>query len=232
MLDGFGIRNGGRVLPVVIRDERRQEPPGLPLVRGVVIDLQRRELTVAERQVHPARPDPLGTGEQVRVEPDLGDGARLGGPGKLRVDHFVVVPGRAWLTVRRGEQPGPDEEVRTTEQGRAVGRLVSQEHALVHDVGTAADGCQRGLRGVGLRSFGDLRHVPAGRAEPPEHRRLVRLAACHQVLEADIERAGRLDFSPRVQQVQPRQMATRDEVGDITRRQTQPVPVKPHDTPS
>lgn len=66
---------GGRVPPVVIRGERGQEPPDLPLVRGVVIDLQRAELAAARRQVHPARPDPLDTREQVRVEPDRGNGA-------------------------------------------------------------------------------------------------------------------------------------------------------------
>jgi hypothetical protein len=57
------------------------------------------------------------------------------------------------------------------------------------------------------------------------------LAACHQVLEPDVERMWRLDLAACAQQVKPRQMAARDKVGDITRRQPQPSSVKLHNTP-
>jgi hypothetical protein len=178
--------------------------------------------------VHPARPDALRARQQVRIESDLRHGAGLGGPGELRVDHLVVHPVRTRFPIRGGKQPGPDKEVRTPGQDCPVRCLVCHDCALVHDVGAAADGLQRCPHGFGFGCFADLGNVPSSCPEPVKHNPLVRLAALHQVLKTDVELAWRMKLSPRPQQVQPRQVAAREEVGDIARRQPQCAPVDLH----
>ncbi len=66
-------------------DGGRQQSPRLPLVGGKVVHLERGELPVAQRQVHPPRLYLLHVSEQVRVERGLQHGAGLRGPGQLGV---------------------------------------------------------------------------------------------------------------------------------------------------
>jgi hypothetical protein len=65
-----------------------------------------------------------------------------------------------------------------------------------------------------------------------QHSCLVRLPVYHQVLETNIERAGRLNLPLSTHQVQLRQMTAGHEVGDITRGQPQSLLHKSHDNPS
>ena len=138
-----------------------------------------------------------------------------------------VVGGAVW----RGEQPGPDQEVRPPEQERPDRPPVRQQHSLEDDVDVVVDGGQRGRRRVRLRPFRDLGHLPAVRTQPGEHRRLVFLAPRHEVFKADVERMRKPDLAARVEQVEVRQVAARDVVGDVTRRQPQPSTDKLHDAP-
>lgn len=205
MLDRFGIRHGRRVLTRVGRDELAQQPPRPPLVCGVVIDLERGELPGAQRQVHPARPDSLRVAEQLRVEGGLRHGPALHRSGELRVDHLVVHPLRARLAVRHVQQPGANQEIRTSQQGRC---LVPEQHTLVDHVDTAPDGAPRGLRRVGLRCLRDLDDMAPVRPEPVEHGPFVSLAPLDELPESDVELMRRMQLAPRPQQVQPRQMLT------------------------
>ena len=223
VLDRLGIGEG----PGVVRDDLGQPPPGLPLEGGVVADLQRRELTAAERQVHPARLYLLSAGKQVRVEAQLGDGARLRRPGELRVYYLVMRPGGRRFPVRRRQQPGPHQEVGPAVQGRPVA-LAGEQHPLVHDVGPGFDGGDRRPRGVTVRRSGNLADAPAPGREAVKHHPLVRLPARHQVLEANVELARWPELPARRQHVQPCQVAAREKVRDITRRQPQPARLKLH----
>lgn len=134
-------------------------------------------------------------------------------------------PLRPRLAVRRVQQPGADQEIRTSQQGR---RLVPEQHALIDHVGTVPDGLQRGLRRVGLRCLRDLDDVAPVRPEPVEHGPFVSLAPLDELLESDVELMRRVQLSPRPQQVQPRQMLTGQEVGDIAGGQPQSAAGDPH----
>ena len=69
----------------------------------------------------------------------------------------------------------------------------------------------------------DVRDVQPVRAEPLKHGPLVRFPAPEQILEPDVELPRRPQLPPRPQQVQPRQLPARKEVGDITSRQPNPA---------
>ena len=96
-----------------------------------------------------------------------------------------------------------------------------------------ADGLQRGLSrlGVGVRALAYLRDRAAVRPEPLQHGQLVRLAASHQVLETEVELPHLAQRSAGRQQVQPRPVLARHEVGDVTRRQPQPFTSELHPAP-
>jgi len=133
-------------------DKRAQGPPGLPLVGRVIADLQRDQFALAERQVHPARLDALQLRQQVGVERGLRDRARLGGAGELGVHDLVVQLVLARLPIRCSEQVGAHQEVRPPQQRRPAVRAAAQQHALVDDVGAAADSLAGGLRCRCLRA--------------------------------------------------------------------------------
>ena len=229
-------------------DERAQGPPGLPLIGRVVADLQRDQLALAERQVHPARPDLLQLRQQMGVERGLRDRAGLGGPGELGVHDLVVQPARARLPVRRSEQAGADQEIRPPQQRRPAARRLAarrlavrrpavraaaQQHALINDVSAAADSLARGLRCRCLRARRrvDRHDLAAVRTELLQHDPLVLLAPLHQVLEPDVEPPWPVQPSPGFQQIQPGHVLARHEVRHIARGQPEPVLSKLHAAP-
>ena len=175
VLDRLGVQPGRRA-----RGEDLLQPPaGLPFVRREVPHLERDELPVAERQVHPAWLGLLQFGQQPRVERGLQNGPRLRRPGQLGVHHLVMPSGRPRLPVRRRQQVRPHQEVRPPEQPRAGQR------ALVDHPGLAPDGRRR--RPGRIPGPAQVRHLTPVRPEPLEHRPLVLLAAPHQVLEAEVD---------------------------------------------
>ena len=167
------------------------------------------------------------------VERGLRDRARLGAPGQLGVHDLVMQPARARLPIRGCEQIGAHQEVRPPQQRRRCVRARAQQHALVDDVGSAADGLPRGLSRlrVGVRSLAYLRDGAAVRPEPLQHGQLVRLAPLHQVLETEVELPHPAQRSAGRQQVQPGPVLARHEVGDVTRRQPQPFTRELHPAP-
>ena len=76
-----------------------------------------------------------------------------------------------------------------------------------------------------------LRDGAAVHAEPLQHGQLVRLAALHQVLETEVELPHPAQRSPGLQQVQPGPVLARHEVGDVTRRQPEPITSELHPAP-
>ena len=174
----------GRRIPA---DGGLQQPPRLPLIGGKVVHLERSELPVAERQVHPPRRDPLHVGEKLRVEHGLQHGAGLRRPRQLGVHDLVVDPGRPRLPVRRGQQVRPHQEIGPPEQRYPV--AFSGQCPLIDDPSPAPDGFRRRSRAV--LGPADVRDVKPLGAEPLQHGPLVHLPAPDQVLEPDVELAGR-----------------------------------------
>ena len=93
-----------------------------------------------------------------------------------------------------------------------------------------ADRLARGLGciGLGVRPRVYLRDGAAVRTEPLQHGQLVRLAARHQILETEVELPHPAQRSPGLQQVQPGPVLARHEVGDVTRRQPEPITSELH----
>ena len=119
MLDRLRIGRSRRNVAGVLGDERLRGAAYAPLIGGEVSDPERRDLAVSEREVHPSGLCILELREQAAVEGGLENGARLGGPCQLRVDHLMTAERLSRLAASRLRQDvGTNQEVRASQQRR------------------------------------------------------------------------------------------------------------------
>ena len=225
---GLGVGAGSRtVAPQRIRRHVRLEPAPRHAVVGreVVHPESLGIIAAAERQMHVLRRTSLHRRQQVRVERDLQDRARLRLAGQLRV-HHLVGPVPEIAANRHAQQKIGLPEPASVEQDALKDHVRAHLHRGVRRLGTGCPAFSRGNTGLRL---GDLGHSSVTRPQLRQELRLVLQSATAQHFRPRVfVRARFRALAERHRTGEARQMWAGQVVAEVRRCEDEPVSDQMH----